>query len=199
MGGGSFSGAERAPFIRRPPVVARWVRLITLLAFAGACAPDADLPDDTDPTAAPDADIMAVAIDTTIAPAVAGEGGWNYVQRATADLDGDGTAEDVVLTARVEMYRGRPAWDDGQPWQVYVESADRTRTYLYAQRLQLGTLTMRVSTSDPAGMATVILLEHLPDRLTVYEAGYAAGDPRVIVRFQRPLDPRGQVASPLLP
>ncbi|HSJ63270.1 MAG TPA: hypothetical protein VK922_05100 [Gemmatimonadaceae bacterium] len=196
MVGSSFSGVERAPSIQRRAFT-RWIRLVTLLVAAVACAPDADLPDDAGP--APDSDSVAVAIDTTIAAAVAGEGGWNFVQRATADLDGDGTAEDVVLTARVEMYRGRPAWDDGQPWQVYIESAEGTRTYLYAQRLQLGTLTMRVSTSDPAGAATVILLEHLPDRLTVYEAAYVEGNPRVIVRFQRPLDPRGQLASPRLP
>lgn len=87
-------------------------------------------------------------IDPTIPPAIAGEGGWNYHQSASADLDGDGSPERVVLTARVEMYRGRPAWDDGQPWQVYVETAQGTRTYLYAQRLQLGTLTMRITSGS---------------------------------------------------
>jgi hypothetical protein len=140
------------------------------------------------------------ALDSAIPPAVAGEDGWNFVQRATADLNGDGAAEQVVLTARVEMYRGRPAWDDGQPWQVYVESADSARTYLYAQRLQLGTLDMRVTVPDSSGASSVILLEHLPDRLTIYEARWSGSDSaRVFVRLQRPLDPRGPVAAPRLP
>ena len=62
-----------------------------------------------------------------------------------ADLTGDGAPERVVMTARVEMSRGRPLWDDGQPWQVYIEYADSTRTYMYANRLQLGMLEMRLT------------------------------------------------------
>jgi hypothetical protein len=136
-------------------------------------------------------------IDSTIAPAVAGEDGWNYHQSSEVDLTGDGLLERVVLTARVELYRGRPAWDDGQPWQVYVESPDGERTYVYAQRLQLGTLTMRVSRGETP---TVVLLEHLPDRLRVLEATYAGpGAVSVTVGFERDLDPRGETASPALP
>lgn len=139
-------------------------------------------------------------IDSSIPPAVAGEDGWGYRQSATADLTGDGTEERVVLTARVEIYRGRPAWDDGQPWQVYVEAADGTRTYIYARQLQLGTLTMRVTRPGAAGAATIVLLEHLPDRLSLYEASYAGpGRVQVETAFRRDVDPRGDTASPDLP
>lgn len=139
-------------------------------------------------------------IDSTIPPAIAGEDGWSYHQSASADLDGDGSAERVVLTARVEMYRGRPAWDDGQPWQVYVEPVEGARTYLYAQRLQLGTLTMRITTASHGEPPTIVLLEHLPHQLSVYEASYAAPHSvNVVTRFQRELDPRGDTASPDLP
>jgi hypothetical protein len=139
-------------------------------------------------------------IDSTIAPAIAGAGGWNYVQAATADLSGDGEQERVVLTAQVEMYRGRPAWDDGQSWQVYIERRDSTRTYLYAQRLQLGTLTMRVAIADSAHPAGIILIEHLPDRIRVFEARYqGTGGVTVSPVLVRRLDPRGETASPQLP
>lgn len=138
-------------------------------------------------------------IDSLIAPAVAGEDGWNYHQSSEVDLTGDGLLERVVITARVELYRGRPAWDDGQPWQVYVESPEGERTYVYAQRLQLGTLTMRVTRGDTTA-PTVVLLEHLPDRLRVLEATYAGpGAVSVTVGFERDLDPRGETASPALP
>lgn len=139
-------------------------------------------------------------VDPSIPPAVAGADGWNWHQSAQADLDGDGKAERVVLTARVEMHRGRPAWDDGQPWQVYVEADGGHRTYVYAQRLQLGTLTLRVSQAEAGQPATLILLEHLPDRLGVYEASYEGpGRVSVATRLRRALDPRGGLASPRLP
>lgn len=139
-------------------------------------------------------------IDPDIAPAIAGQDGWDYSQAAEADLTGDGEPERIVLTVRVEMYRGRPAWDDGQPWQVYVESPDGERTYLYARRLQLGTLTMRVTEPEDSAPASVILLEHLPDRLAIYESVYnAPGSATTHVRFTRALDPRGETASPQLP
>lgn len=139
-------------------------------------------------------------VDPTIAPAVAGTNGWNWHQSAQADLDGDGKAERVVLTARVDLRRGRPAWDDGQPWQVYVEAPGGRRTYLYAQRLQLGTLAMRVSRAEAGQPATIVLLEQLPDRLGVYEATYQGpGRVGVATRFRKDLDPRGDLASPRLP
>lgn len=139
-------------------------------------------------------------VDASIPPAVAGADGWNWHQSAQADLDGDGQAERVVLTARVELHRGRPAWDDGQPWQVYVEAPGGRRTYVYARRLQLGTLALRITQAERGQPATLLLLEHLPDRLAVYEANYAGpGRVSVATRLRKALDPHGGLASPRLP
>jgi hypothetical protein len=139
-------------------------------------------------------------IDSSIVPAVAGEDGWNYVLASEADLTGDGIAERAVLTARVELYRGRPAWDDGQPWQVYVEFPDGTRRHLYAQRLQLGTLTLRLAEARAPAPATLVLLEQLPDRLRVIEVSFDdRQEPTTRLLVERMLDPTGQAASPHLP
>ncbi|HEX6053165.1 MAG TPA: hypothetical protein VFZ21_28050, partial [Gemmatimonadaceae bacterium] len=92
-----------------------------------------------------------------------------------------------------------PAWDDGQPWQVYVEAPDSARTYLYAQRLQLGTLDMRVTRGDTAQRATVLLIEHLPERLRILEVVDTGSGPAVALRLERELDPRGEVSSPRFP
>ena len=170
----------------------------------GACAVDARPPQSADSVPAAGTDTLVAPIvqlvDSAIPPAVAGAEGWNFQQSARADLDGDGLPERVVLTAKVELYRGRPAWDDGQPWQVYIESADGRRTYVYGQRLQLGTLTMRVAPRDSARAATVVLLEQLPDQISLYEVSYGGpGRVTVAVRFQRLLDPTGETASPKLP
>ena len=173
---------------------------ITLLL--GACAVDSRPPQSADsvPAAPADSAPAAQLVDSAIPPAVAGAEGWNYQQSAGADLDGDGQAERVVMTARVELYRGRPAWDDGQPWQVYIEAPDGGRTYVYAQRLQLGTLTMRVGSNEAGQRSTVVLLEQLPDRISLYELSYGGpGRVTVAVRYQRLLDPTGETASPKLP
>jgi hypothetical protein len=139
-------------------------------------------------------------VDSAQTPAVAGREGWNYQQAAVADLDADGIDERVVLTARVELVRGRPAWDDGQQWQVYIEEPDGTRTHIYAQFVQLGTVTLRVGADSTGAPASVILVEHLPDRLGVYEVTYTApGRTTTRAAFERRLDPRGDQASPRLP
>jgi hypothetical protein len=181
----------------------RPVSVCAVGAILWCCACDAEGPAPRTGDDVPAADTISPEppsvqlVDSTISPAVAGEEGWDYQQSADVDLTGDGHLEHVVLTARVELYRGRPAWDDGQPWQVYVEDRNGTRTYVYAQRLQLGTLTMRVTRGDPP---VVVLLEHLPDRMRVVEASYGGpGLVSVAVRYQGDLDPQGETASPQLP
>lgn len=178
-----------------------WIRLTAAALLIAACSPDTDPPDEVGDSATADRSTSSVQlIDSTIPPAIAGADGWNYHLSTEADLNGDGQSERVVLTARVELYRGRPAWDDGQPWQVYVESADSSRRYIYAQRLQLGTLAMRVGVGDGAQRASIVLLEQLPHQLGVYESVYFGLDSiATSVRFLRELDPRGQSASPVLP
>ncbi len=183
----------------------RW-RNLTALCFAlCACAPDGTGHASRDSSAAIGMSALQpatiVAIDSTIPPAIAGKDGWNYQQSVSRDLNGDGRAERVVITAKVEMYRGQPAWDDGQPWQVYVEDESGARTYLYARRLQLGTLKMRVTQPDSTGKTNIVMLEELPDRLSVYEAWYSGiSRSRVVLSLERNLDATGDTArSPSAP
>lgn len=173
--------------------------MLALSALSALCGCDMQRAPSPDSATVGGADLAAVQlVDSAISPAIAGANGWNYQERAAADVTGDSLPEHVVLTARVELYRGRPAWDDGQPWQVYVESQDGGRTYLYAQRLQLGTLMMRVTRGDSARRASIVLVEHLPDRLRIIEAQDTGRGLAAVVRFERELDPRGETAGPRL-
>lgn len=95
------------------------VRMLGAVLIFSACSVDAPVPqtaDDESGTETPPLPAPSVQpVDSTISPAVAGEEGRHYQQSADVDLTGDGHVERVVLTARVELDRGRPAWDDGQP------------------------------------------------------------------------------------
>lgn len=139
-------------------------------------------------------------LDPAIPPAVPGEDGWDFVRAVEADLNGDGRDAQVLVTARAELVRGRPAWDDGQPWQVQVLEPDGARTLLYSRRLQIGTLTVRLAHAEAGRTAAILLLEHTPDGLALYEVHYRGPDDfDVSERFQRRLDPRGDFAVPVFP
>jgi hypothetical protein len=190
----------------RPDLAAR-LAVAALLLGAAACEPRAPapppehLPAERQPPAdGPGEALEAGAlIDPSLPLAATGEE-WGYRQAADADLNGDGNLERVVLAARVETYRGRLAWDDGQPWQLYVEDADGNRTLVFSRYVQLGTLIMRVTRPEEIERAAVVLLEHLPDRMTLYEIHYAAPGAFGVRRiYQRGLDPRGEIASPDFP
>ncbi|MGE5674383.1 MAG: hypothetical protein ACM3XM_10910 [Mycobacterium leprae] len=74
--------------------------------------------------------------------AILGQDGWQYAKIGTADLDGDGKDEKVVLLGNVQgsESKGGWMWDDGHAWSVYIEEADGTRTYVYTGWVQMGVL-----------------------------------------------------------
>ena len=104
------------------------------------------------------------------------------------------------LAGRDEVLRGQPLWDDGQPWQVYVEEPTGELTLLFARYVQLGTVTARVTLHEPDLPTAVLIIEHLPDGITLYEVEYRGpGDAAVRTHLHRRLDPIGDLASPELP
>ncbi len=82
----------------------------------------------------------------------AGTPGWEYQQSMTAELDGDGSTEAIYILAKAMKDPNRPGeyqWDDGQPWQVYVQDGgDITR--IFARWVQAGRLTVFVTDEEPA-------------------------------------------------
>ncbi|HEX6924668.1 MAG TPA: hypothetical protein VF167_04535 [Longimicrobiaceae bacterium] len=158
------------------------------------------VPDGFDPVPDSLPEPQIALVDTSIEPAVAGQDGWMYSRSAEADLDSDGELERVVLMARAEVRDGRPLWDDGQPWQVYVEESDGRRTYLYSRYVQLGSPTLRIGLEQQGRPPSLILLEHVPDRVSFYEIVYEGpGSARAIAHLERMVDPTGELASPDLP
>lgn len=108
-------------------------------------------------------------IDPVYPPGIA-DASWQYRESVAADLDSDGANETVWVTARAS-WNGR-SWDfdDGQPWQVYVEEADGQRTYLYSRWVQIGTL--EVGISEEKGQPSVVILERQGFSFSLYRIYY---------------------------
>lgn len=158
-----------------------------------AAAPPAAAPPAMTPT-------LLLPVDSTIPTAPLGENGWQYGRGSDVDVDGDGESERVVVAARAEVRGGQPLWDDGQPWQVYVQEESGELTVLFARYVQLGTVEARVTLAEEDERPTVLILEHLPDALILHEIEYRGpADLLVRDRMERRLDPMGDLASPSLP
>lgn len=108
-------------------------------------------------------------VDPAYPPGIAG-GGWQYRESVEVDLDDDGANETVWVTARAGWNGQSFDFDDGQPWQVYVEEADGQRTYLYSRWVQLGTL--EVGIAEDHGKSSVVVLERQPFSFSLYRIRY---------------------------
>ena len=174
-------------------------------SLPGACADDREIPrDPAVDTSGVDVGTEAVTVplpvDSSVSVSPVGTELWQFGRSSMVDVDGDGVPERIVVAARAEVLRGQPLWDDGQPWQVYVEEASGERTLLFARYVQLGTVTARVTLEEPGLPTAVLIIEHLPDGINLYEIEYSGpGNASVRSHLHRRLDPIGDLASPELP
>jgi hypothetical protein len=127
----------------------------------------------------PDASIGGLT-DTSIVQAEAGAKGWMYEQRVMVDFDADGQMETAVLISDVTLDAGgKPLWEDGHRWQVYVDEPTGERTYVYRQFLPNGSLTADVVRRE-SGTRTLLLEARTPQSISVYEVKYS-GPGRIVL------------------
>lgn len=145
------------------------------------------------------ADSVGGMIDAQVPSAVAGDSGWRYAQRVTADLDGDGSDETAVLISDVALdARGMPIWEHGHRWQLYVQESGDARdggevTRLYARFVPSGKVTAELGLPASGSRVFIVLLEQSPDRMGVSEYEYhGPGRADVRKRVDRALDPVNQ-------
>jgi hypothetical protein len=137
-------------------------------------------------------DSIGSMIDATVPSAVAGDPGWTYSQRVTADFDGSGDDEEAVLISDVALdARGRPLWEDGHRWQLYIQETDGKKevTRLFARFIPNGKVTAEVGIPSAGAKSWIVLLVQSPERIAVYEFEYRApGSADVRKRLERDLD-----------
>ena len=135
-------------------------------------------------------DTVSDLIQARVPAALAGDTGWRYQQQVSADIDGDGDDETVVLISDVTLdARGQPLWEDGHRWQVYVRERDGTVTRLYARFLPNGKLTADLAMPPSGAVLGIVLIEQTPSHIGVYEFRYRGPNSvEVHRRLDRELD-----------
>jgi hypothetical protein len=120
-------------------------------------------------------------------PAI-GERGWNFEQTWSADLDGDGDRERVILLAQVERRGDALLWEDGHRWVAYVEEPDSERTYFVSRMVPMGRVEMFV-TAPEEGDRRILILERGGSSVNLWEVRYRGeGDVEVKSLAERAID-----------
>jgi hypothetical protein len=141
--------------------------------------------------------LVADRYDPTLPRATIGTPGWEYARVGSGDFDGDGTLERAVLLARVHLRNGQPVWDDWNVWQMYVEEPTGERTYFFSSPIQLGNLEPTISEPDADGRRTVVMVEHTPQSVVMYELDYdGPGSARLMAIAERTVDASQAFVAP---
>jgi hypothetical protein len=97
---------------------------------------------------------------------------WGYRRHRDVDLDGDRREERLTIAADVTLASdGRPLWEDGHRWAVYVE-APEGRTLLYAAFVPNGFAEAAALAPDDRGRRRVLIQERTPSQLRSLEVAY---------------------------
>ncbi|WP_420126304.1 hypothetical protein [Longimicrobium sp.] len=146
--------------------------LAAALVAAAACRP-ADRPAaERNPLEAPPVDSARVSLRDA--------GRWAYRRELSADLDGDGQPERLVIVSDVEVRPDSVAlWEDGHRWAVLAMNSTGAATLLYAAFVPNGFAEAAVLQPDDQGRRRVLVQERTPQQLRSLEIEYhGPGDAR---------------------
>jgi hypothetical protein len=143
---------------------ARWMFLLTA-ALLGGCVRSPEPRREVNPLLAPPVDSSRVR--SPQEPST-----WPYRRALSADLDGDRREERLVIACDVTLGAdGKPLWEDGHRWSVYVE-APEGRTLLYAAFVPNGFVEAAALAPDDSGKRRVLVQERTPSQLRSLEIAY---------------------------
>jgi hypothetical protein len=98
--------------------------------------------------------------------------GWNYQRALQADLNGDGSEEQVVLAADVVVNdRDLPLWEDGHRWAVVVRERG-SDTLVFSSFVPNGFVEAAVSTASSEGGRELFIQERTPGQIRSLVVSY---------------------------
>lgn len=99
--------------------------------------------------------------------------GWTHRGEVTADVDGDGSGETVMLTSDVALSAaGEPLWEDGHRWAVLIRDGQDT-TLAYAAFVPQGFVEAAILRPSSDGRREILVQERTPSQLRSLSIGYA--------------------------
>ena len=153
--------------IRRPGSHARLDHAALAILLVLSCSPpNPPGPREPNPLEAP-------PVDTSKVRSAEEAAAWSLQHPVTADLDGDGAPERIVLASDVTVGPdGRPLWEDGHRWALVIEAADSRRTLAYAAFVPRGFVEAAILAQSSDGTRAILILERTPERHRALEIGY---------------------------
>ena len=98
--------------------------------------------------------------------------GWSYQRALQADLNGDGSEEQVVLAADVAVNeRDRPLWEDGHRWAVVVRERG-SDTLVFSSFVPNGFVEAAISTVSSEGDRELFIQERTPGQVRSITVSY---------------------------
>jgi len=98
--------------------------------------------------------------------------GWNYQRALQADLNGDGSEEQVVLAADVVVNeRDRPLWEDGHRWAVVVRERG-SDTLVFSSFVPNGFVETAISQASSEGSRELFIQERTPSQVRSITVSY---------------------------
>jgi hypothetical protein len=98
--------------------------------------------------------------------------GWNYQRALQADLNGDGSEEQVVLAADVVVNeRDLPLWEDGHRWAVVVRERG-SDTLVFSSFVPNGFVEAAVSGASSEGTRELFIQERTPSQVRSLVVSY---------------------------
>lgn len=138
--------------------------LAVVLTSALSCQAAPDLPEENPLSAPP--------VDAKLGVSAGDALGWGYRRELRADLDGDGSPEQVVLASDVVMNdRGLPLWEDGHRWAVVVRE-DETDTLVFLAFVPNGFVEAAVMTASSEGDRDLWIQERTPAQVRDIAVSY---------------------------
>mgnify|MGYP006143694407 CR=1 FL=1 len=140
----------------------------SMMIVLAACGPG-----NPQPGAAERNPLEAPPVDSARVGDVRQAAGWAYRRELSAELDGDGQAERIVLASDVEVRPdGVPLWEDGHRWMLFAETPAGERTILYSAFVPNGFAEAAVLQADDRRRRRVLVQERTPGQLRSLEVEY---------------------------